>query len=122
MNRESFVIILLFSLACALFFNHKKRALSQKSNLVTRFRKNFSKKNRVRDKYKNNFSDNLMTDPESNIKMGLWEEENELREKADIHRARLSKFGRSKMNGELFFMNSKGEVYKYNKEGEKEFI
>ena len=63
-----------------------------------------------------------MADPESNIKIGIWDKENELREKADIHRARLSKFGHSKMNGIIFFKDETGEVYQYTEEGKKEYI
>ncbi|WP_320668078.1 hypothetical protein [Prochlorococcus sp. MIT 1307] len=63
-----------------------------------------------------------MADPERNIQIGLWDKENELREKADIHKARLIKYGYSTMNGETFYMESKGVVYRYNTEGKKIYI
>ena len=63
-----------------------------------------------------------MIDPESNINIGIWYSETELREKADIHRARLSKFGRSKMNGDMLFLGPKGGVYKYTSNGKRKYV
>jgi len=63
-----------------------------------------------------------MADPESNIQIGVWDREDELREKADIHRSRLKKYGRSTMNGEEFFLGPQGGVYKYNSEGKKKYV
>ena len=79
-------------------------------------------KDRLRKRLSEEFSNSLMLDPESNITIGSWYSEIELREKADIHRARLSKYGRSKMNGEMLFLGPKGGIYKYNSEGKKKYL
>ena len=63
-----------------------------------------------------------MADPEKDIKLGEWDKEEDLREKADIHRSRLQKYGKSKMNNEMFFLNSKGQVYKYVSGGKKLYV
>ena len=63
-----------------------------------------------------------MTAPEKNIKVDISEEEVILREKADIHKARLQKFGRSKMNGKMFFRESNKRVFTYSQNGEKEYL
>ncbi len=93
-----------------------------KSYLLDRFRKRFKSKNRLREKLKAEFAESLMTNPMSNIQIGIWDEEDDLREKADIHRARLAKYGKSKMNGEVFFMGPKGGVYKLTDEGKKKYV
>ena len=49
----------------------------------------------------------MMLDPEKNINIGDWDREDLMREKVDIHRARLNKFGRSKMNGQMIFKEKK---------------
>ena len=67
-------------------------------------------------------SNELMLDPEKNIKFNSWNTEDELRTKADIHRARLSKFGRSKMNGEVYFLGIRGGVYKKGSSGNKRYV
>ena len=95
---------------------------AKESSFITRFRASFQKKARVRGKLLADLSDSLMKDPNKNIKLSKWDEEVDLREKADIHRARLSKYGRSKMNGEMLFMGPKGGIYKYNSRGKRKYI
>ena len=63
-----------------------------------------------------------MLNPETNIGLHLYKDEVELREKVDIHRARLHRFGRSKLNGEMLFMKKNGEVYKCKLNGKKEYV
>lgn len=118
-----FSIVFLTLLIMLIFYiNHKRKQTNKKTNLVTRFRKKFKSDSRHREKLVEKVADILMADPESNIQIGMWDREDELREKADIHRARLTKYGHSKMNGEKFFMEKKGNVYKYNTEGKKEYV
>ena len=80
------------------------------------------KRNRKISRLSNELSDSLMIDPERDIKLGIWESEDELRQKADIHRARLSRYGRSKMNGEMLYQGQKGGVYKYTLKGKKKYV
>ena len=82
----------------------------------------FKNKNIKRERISQEFVNYLLIDPERNISIGNWYSENELREKADIHRARLSKFGKSKMNGEMLFLGPENTVYRYNQIGEKIFL
>tara|TARA_Y100001968_G_scaffold109317_1_gene98872 strand:- start:601 stop:876 length:276 start_codon:yes stop_codon:yes gene_type:complete len=89
---------------------------------LNRFKLRFKNKNRLREKLSESFSNTLMLDPDSNITIHSWHSELELREKADIHKARLSKYGRSKMNGEMLFLGPKGGVYKYTSEGKKKYL
>ncbi len=87
-----------------------------------RFRKKFKGDRRQREKLVEKVADILMTDPNSNIQMSIWDQEDELREKADIHRARLNKYGHSKLNGEEFFLEKNDKVYKYTEKGEKKYV
>ena len=97
-------------------FNNKKKGF------LIRFKNHFSNKSLIRERLSERFSYTLMADPEYNISIGAWYNEIELREKADIHRARLSKYGKSKMNGEMLFLGPKGGVYKYNSDGKKKYL
>ncbi len=76
----------------------------------------------MREKIKVEMSDSLMANPNRNIKMSIWDKEDLLREKAEIHRTRLSKYGQSKLNGEVFFREKNGEIYKHSSAGEKIYI
>tara|TARA_Y100001968_G_C19114360_1_gene598797 strand:+ start:20 stop:388 length:369 start_codon:yes stop_codon:yes gene_type:complete len=92
------------------------------SSLLNRYRNRFKNKNRLRERITEEFTNSLVSDPEANISIGTWYSEVELREKADIHRARLSKYGKSKINGEMLFLGPKGGVYKYTSEGRKQYL
>ncbi len=63
-----------------------------------------------------------MNDPKENINIGNWDNEEILREKADIHRARLRKYGFSKMNDEMLYADEKGSVYKLNSDGSRLYV
>ncbi len=86
------------------------------------FLKSFKDRNWLKARFANQLSNSLMIDPERDIVMAAWEDEVQLREKADIHRARLNRFGRSKINGEMIFLESTGCVYKRDAGGDKYYI
>ena len=112
------------SILVAIIFyrSYKRKQATIKTNLVGRFRKKFKSDIRHREKLVEKVADVLMADPDNNIQLGAWDREDELREKADIHRTRLSKYGYSKLNGEKFFMEKNGQVYKYTAEGTKTYV
>ncbi len=111
------LVILIVSIVSRL----KNRARN-KHSFIQRFRKSFKSRDRIKEKLENGLSNHLMSDPERNIKVSIWEEETVLRDKADIHRARLSRFGRSMFNEETFYMEKKGHIYRYKQDGSKEYI
>ncbi len=99
-----------------------RKNLVNKKSLLERFKERIRNKNVKRERISQEFVNSLLIDPERNISIGNWYSENELREKADIHRARLSKFGKSKMNGEMLFVGTKGGVYKVTNDGKKKYV
>ena len=118
-----YLILALAVISIFIIINKKKRKEKKtKSNLLTRFKNSFRNKNRLREKLSEDFSNHLMIDPEINITIGIWQTEIELKEKANIHRSRLSKFGRSRMNGEMLFLGPKGGVYKLTYDGKKKYV
>ena len=88
---------------------------------MERFTQRFKNINVRRKRISEEFSNSLLLAPTKNITLGTWYSENELREKADIHRARLSKFGKSKINGEMLFVGPKGGIYKIS-DGKKKYV
>tara|TARA_Y100001968_G_C19017488_1_gene553512 strand:+ start:291 stop:560 length:270 start_codon:yes stop_codon:yes gene_type:complete len=89
---------------------------------MERFKRRFKNTNIRRKRITEEFSNSLLLDPKKNITLGSWYTEYELREKADIHRARLSKFGKSKINGEMLFVGPKGGIYKLTEDGKKKYV
>ena len=60
-------------------------------------------------------------DPNINIKIDINENQENIVRKVNIHRARLAKYKKSKLNGEMLFEDSENNLYKIVK-GEKIFI
>ena len=100
----------------------KRKGLSNRKTLIERFKQRFKNINVRRKRISEEFNNSLLLDPYKNIPLGTWYSENELREKADIHRARLSKFGKSKINGEMLFVGPKGGIYKLSDDGKKKYV
>ena len=84
----------------------KKKLLSKESNIEKIFSRNDEK---------------TSSDPNININIGLYENEDNINRKSNIHRARLSKFRKSKLNGEMIFIDQYQKIFKYYK-GEKIYL
>ena len=54
------------------------------------------------------------SNPNINISIGISDSENNINKKSNIHRARLSKFKKSKLNGEMIFQDDEQRIYKFN--------
>ena len=115
------LILTIFFLTLYLILKKRKGIVNRKS-LMERFKQRFKNINVRRKKISEEYSNSLLIDPDKNITIGTWYTENELREKADIHRARLSKFGKSKINGEMLFVGPKGGIYKIGGDGKKKYV
>ena len=114
-------IFLIFFL-CLILIVKKRKGFSNRKSLLVRFKQRFKNKNVRRKRISEEFNNSLLLDPYKNIPLGTWYSEDELREKADIHRARLSKFGKSKINGEMLFVGPKGGIYKISEDGKKKYV
>ena len=115
------ILLIIFFLYLFLNFN-KKKNYSNRKNLMERFKRRFKNINVRRRRISEEFTNSLLLDPNKNIPLGTWYSEAELREKADIHRSRLRKFGKSKINGEMLFVGPKGGIYKINTDGKKKYV
>ena len=60
-------------------------------------------------------------DPNINIAIGVYDDEDKINRKSNIHRARLSKFKKSKLNGEMIFQDDEQRIYKFNN-GKKVYL
>tara|TARA_B100000700_G_scaffold80435_1_gene90646 strand:+ start:1403 stop:1765 length:363 start_codon:yes stop_codon:yes gene_type:complete len=115
-------IILIIFFLCLFLIVEKNKGFKNRKSLMERFKQRFNNINVRRKRISEEFTNSLLLDPYKNIALGTWYSENELREKADIHRARLSKFGKSKINGEMLFVGPKGGIYKICDNGKKKYV
>ena len=61
------------------------------------------------------------SNPNINITIGIYDNENNINRKSNIHRARLSKFKKSRLNGEMIFQDEEQRIYKINN-GKKVYL
>ena len=61
------------------------------------------------------------SNPNINIYIGIYDNEENINRKLNIHRARLSKFNKSKLNGEMIFQDDEKSIYKFNN-GKKVYL
>ena len=59
--------------------------------------------------------------PNIDIYIGVYDNEENINRKSNIHRARLSKFKKSKLNGEMIFKDDEQRIYKFNN-GKKVYL
>ena len=63
----------------------------------------------------------IFSNPNINIYIGIYDNEDNINRKYNIHRARLSKFKKSKLNGEMIFQDDQQRIYKFNN-GKKVYL
>ena len=92
-------------------------------------------KNFKLDKFKNKFQstqtnieriflreeEKTFSNPNINIYIGSYDNEDSINRKSNIHRARLSKFKKSRLNGEMIFQDDEQMIYKINN-GKKVYL
>ena len=61
------------------------------------------------------------SNPNINIHIGIYDNEDIINRKSNIHIARLSKFRKSKLNGEIIFQDDEQRIYKFNN-GKKVYL
>ena len=103
--------------------------------LVTKKIKSKNPKNLKLDKFKNKLlstqtnieriflreEEKTFSNPNINIHIGIYDNEENINRKSNIHRARLSKFKKSKLNGEMIFQDDEQRIYKFNN-GKKVYL
>ena len=117
MNIFLIVLTLLFILLLIKSFNLKK---NNNKNLFKFKKKLLSKESNI-EKIFSRDDEKTSSDPNININIGLYDNEDNINRKSNIHRARLSKFKKSKLNGEIIFIDKDQKIFKYIN-GKKKYI
>ncbi len=91
-------------------------------NSFSSFKRKAITRKRFMEKVRDQESSRLIISPKSNIQILDSDKGIDLREKADIHKARLKKHGKSRLNGKLYFIGPKGGIFTLNNSGEKRYV
>ena len=116
------IFLVIFLLSILSILKRRKKIFYNRKTLIQRFKQRFKNINVRRKRISEEFTNSLLLDPEKNIPLGTWYSEEELREKAGIHKSRLSRFGKSKINGEMLYVGPKGGIYKISVDGKKKYV
>ena len=115
--------ILLVLLTLLIFFLSYKRINNKNSRniKINKFKnKLLSKESNIKKIFLRD-EEKTSSNPNINIRIGNYDNENNINRKSNIHRARLAKFKKSKLNGEMIFQDDERRIYKiYN--GNKVFL
>ena len=113
-------IFLIFLFFVFVFFAYKKIYQDKHKNKNKNKNKKIYKfKNKLLSKESNiekiflREEEKISSNPNLNIHIGLYESEENINRKSNIHRARLSKFSKSKLNGEMIYINDEKKIFKY---------
>ena len=97
----------------SLYLIFKNKIFSNKKiNKIQNFKNKFTNTEAKIEKIFLRNNERLIKDPNIDLIIGLYEKESELTLKTNIHRARLAKFNKSKLNGEFIYKDLKGNIYK----------
>ena len=115
------ILIILISILIVLLINKIINLKTNKNNKLFKFKKKLLSRESNIEKIFSRDDEKTSSDPNININIGIYEDEVSINRKSNIHRARLSKFKKSKLNGEIIFIDQNQKIFKYNN-GKKKYI
>ena len=115
------ILLIVFVLGLILFFNHIINLKKYENKNLKKFKKKFLSKESNIEKIFSRDDEKTSSDPDININIGIYDNEDNISRKSNIHRARLSKFKKSKLNGEIIFVDQDQKIFKYIN-GKKKYI
>ena len=84
-----------------------------KNRKIKKIKKKLSSKESNIEKIFLRDDEKTFSNPNINIKISIHENEYSINRKSNIHRARLSKYKKSKLNGEMIFVDNDQKIFKY---------
>ena len=115
-------IFLVFIILGVIFLVFKKISSKKINNLkLDKFKNKMQSTQTNIDKIFLREEEKTFSDPNINIYIGVYDNEDNINRKSNIHRARLSKFKRSRLNDEMIFQDEEQRIYKFNN-GKKVYL
>ena len=115
-------IFVVFLILGVIFLVHKKISSKKPKNLkLDKFKNKLQSTQTNIDRIFLREEEKTFSNPNINIYIGVYDKEENINRKSNIHRARLSKFKKSKLNGEMIFQDEEQRIYKINN-GKKVYL
>ena len=115
-------IFIVFLILGVIFFIYKKIKSKKTKNLkLDKFKNKLQSTQTNIDRIFLREEEKTFSNPNINIYIGGYDNEENINRKSNIHRARLSKFKKSKLNSEMIFQDDEQRIYKFNN-GKKVYL
>ena len=115
-------IFLVFLILGVIFLGFKKITPKKTKNLkLDKFKNKLQSTQTNIDRFFLREEEKTFSNPNINISIGIYDNEENINRKSNIHRARLAKFKKSKLNGEMIFQDEEQRIYKFNN-GKKVYL
>ena len=115
-------IFLVFLIFVVIFLVYKKIKSKKPNNLkLDKFKYKFQSTQTNIERIFLREEEKTFSNTNINIYIGSYDNEENINRKSNIHRARLSKFKKSKLNGEMIFQDDEQRIYKINN-GKKVYL
>ena len=107
-------IFLVFLILGVVFFVYKKiKSKNLKNSKLNKFKNKLQSTQTNIERIFLREEEKTFSNPNINIYIGSYDNEDSIKRKLNIHRARLSKFKESKLNGEMIFQDDSQKIYKF---------
>ena len=115
-------LFIIFLILGVIFFVYKKIKSKKSKNLkLDKFKNKHQSTQTNIERIFLREEEKTFSNPNINIYIGIYDSEDNINRKSNIHRARLSKFKKSKLNGEMIFQDGEQRIYKFNN-GKKVYL
>ena len=115
-------IFLVFLIFGVIFLVYKKIKSKNRKNLkLDKFKNKLQSTQKNIERIYLREEEKTFSNPNINIYIGVYDKEENINRKSNIHRARLSKFKKSKLNGEMIYQDEEQRIYKFNN-GKKVYL
>ena len=115
-------IFLVFLIFVVIFLVYKKIKSKKTKNLkLDKFKNKLQSTQTNIERIFLREEEKTLANPNINIYIGIYDKEENINRKSNIHRARLSKFKKSKLNGEIIFQDEEQRIYKFDN-GKKVYL
>ena len=115
-------IVLVFLILGVIFLVYKKIKSKNTKNLkLDKFKNKLQSTQTNIERIFLREEEKTSSNPNINIYIGIYDNEENINRKSNIHRARLSKFKKSKLNGDMIFQDEEQRIYKFNN-GKKVYL
>ena len=108
-------IVVVFLILGVMFLVYKKIKFKNPKNLkLDKFKNKLQSKQTNIERIFLREDEKTSSNPNIKINIEVYDKEDNINRKSNIHRARLSKFKKSKLNGEMIFQDDEQRIYKFN--------